>query len=207
MAERRLAYSTMLSWRNRELVLSISICFRAAWTTSGWQCPTEKKNKCRMKNKGPQNECLLSMPGRPKGGVWSKKRKQSTTTKTHPFSFLPTLFCSFSPAGQPALLDLESCSCQILGQISPSSIEPPPPIKHSGRETGTMGHVIDAIQVLLALLVEHVLPMSTHDFQGVLSEENCAWWPRKKARKREVLSRTFFFAGRRFTVWHEGTST
>lgn len=55
----RLAYSTMLSWRNRELVLSSSICFAAALTTSGWQCPT-KVQETKAREISYKTKCLAS---------------------------------------------------------------------------------------------------------------------------------------------------
>lgn len=109
-------------------------------------------------------------------GQWEgfeARRKTKHNHQTHPFSFLPILSCSF-PCWTTSSAGLEKLQLSDTGTNFSFLHRTSPIPKHSGRETGTVGHVIDAIQVLLALLVEHVLPMSTHDFQGVLSKENCA---------------------------------
>lgn len=42
------------------------------------------------------------------------------------------------------------------------------------RQLITMGNVVDAIQVLVAFLVKHVLPLGSHYFDGIRSKENFA---------------------------------
>lgn len=57
-----------------------------------------------------------------------------------------------------------------------------------------MGNVVDAVQVLVASLVKHVLPLGSHYFDGIRSKEDFAGGPRNNERKHfglEGLLRVF----------------
>lgn len=43
----------------------------------------------------------------------------------------------------------------------------------------TMGNVVDAVQVALAVLIVHVLAFGCHDLDGIVAEENLARRPAK----------------------------
>lgn len=50
-----------------------------------------------------------------------------------------------------------------------------------------MGDVVDAVQVPFAFLVKHVLPLGSHYFDGVRSEEHFAGGPRNNEREHSGL--------------------
>lgn len=43
----------------------------------------------------------------------------------------------------------------------------------------TVGDVVDAVQVALAVLIVHVLAFGCHDLDGIVTEENLAWRPER----------------------------
>lgn len=60
--------------------------------------------------------------------------------------------------------------------------------------TFTVGNVVDAVQVPVASLVKHVLPLGSHYFDGIRSKEDFAGGPRNNERKHfglEGLLRVF----------------
>lgn len=59
-----------------------------------------------------------------------------------------------------------------------------------------MGDVVDAVQILFAFLIKHVLPLGSHYFDGIRSKENFAWGPRNNERKHSGLLV--------FSLLHEG---
>lgn len=141
----------MLSCRKREFVFSTSICFAAALTTSGWQCPT------KMWDIKEQSTVLRAWEER--GILTGKKRGLG--------SVLPSFYWSFSLSGP-----LSRGAAVELGSR--------PFLRCPAHRMLTVSHVVDTVQVPPAFLIKHVLPLGAQDFDGVRSKENLAWGPRHR---------------------------